>query len=291
MKVNILILNWKSTNAIKECVNSIILSNDKAFRIILINNFSSDSDLIEIKNIYNFYKEEIEIYLVENNDNIGYAGGNNSGVQYIENNNFDGNILILNPDIQISVDTISEMKKALVENIGIVTVRTLNPDGKIQYDAVKLTGFMQRNIITNKQSIATDYSRGSCMLINRLLVREIGLFDERFFLYWEEVDFSLRVKKTGKKLISITTSYVIQKDNSKSRNILAFYYFVRNAKLIRRNHKDYFSITSYLSFLTFTFLLIFRELKSLPVFKLYLLNYFAALRDSNSNKYYSKQLK
>ena len=234
MIINIFILNWNSSESANDCLKSIVASDDKYFRIILINNFSSKYDLVEIRSIYESFKNKIEIYLVENDTNLGYAGGNNKGLKFLEENNLQGDVLILNPDILVLTNTISEMKKALVDGVGIVTVRTLNADGKILFDAVNFKGFIQSNEIFNQDVISTYYSQGSCMLIKREIINKIGLFDERFFLYWEEIDFSLRVKNLGQKLISITGVQIIKKNNSDSRQPASFYYSVRNAKLIKR---------------------------------------------------------
>lgn len=288
MKINIFILNWNSAKTIKECLNRILASDDKNFRVILINNFSTNLDLIELRNIYDTFINNIEIYLIENDANMGYAGGNNKGFRFLTINNLSGNILILNPDILISENTISEMKKVLVENVGIVTVRTLDTQGKILFDAIKLKGFFQKNIITDKQIIDTDYSQGSCMLIKREIINEIGLFDGRFFLYWEEVDFSLRVKKMGKKLISITSTFVIRKENEISSFPLAFYYSVRNAKLIKSIHKNEFSTTSYYLYLIKMLLLSFKFIIKPPIFRDIIINYYVGLIDSFKGRYFSK---
>ena len=105
----------------------------------------------EIRNLYDLFKGIIEIYLIENKINQGYAGGNNEGIKFLIKNNLAGNILILNPDILISGNTISEMGKALNDDLGIVTVRTLNTKGEILFDSINLNGFSQKYIITNQQ--------------------------------------------------------------------------------------------------------------------------------------------
>jgi len=285
MKINILILNWNSAISVKECLNSIINSHDKIFRVILINNFSTNSDLIEIRNIYEFFKNIIEIYLIENDANLGYAGGNNQGFKFLTTNNFSGDILILNPDIQISENTISEMNKVLTDEIGIVTSRTLNPHGKILFDAIKLKGFLQKYIITDNPIIATDYSQGACMLIKREIINEVGFFDERFFLYWEEVDFSLRVRKSGKKLISTTTTQILRKNNDISRQPNAFYYSIRNANLIRSKHGDQFSWISYFIYLIYMFCLTIKFIPQFKIFRQVVTNYYYAINDSIANNY------
>jgi GT2 family glycosyltransferase len=286
--INVFILNWKSAKETKDCLNSIILSDNNNFRIILINNYSTQSDLIEIRGIYDDFKRKVEILLVENNSNLGYAGGNNEGFRILNIKNLSGDILIVNPDVRIFRNTISEMNKALTGDVGIVTVRTLNTEGKILFDAKKLNGFFQEDIITNGQKISTDYSQGSCMLIKREVLYDAGYFDERFFLYWEEVDFSLRVKKLGRKLIAITTTQIAKRHNTSIRQPDVFYYSVRNARLIKEKHPDIFSDLSYYCYLLVIFLLSVKFILKPRLFLMALSSYFMAIHDSYFNKYYAK---
>jgi GT2 family glycosyltransferase len=141
--VNILILNWESSESTRECLKSILLSDNHNFRVILINNFSTIADQDVIDSVYDSYKDKIEIYLIKNSSNLGYAGGNNSGVKFLAINKFSGDVLIINPDILISGSTISEMGMALTGNTGIVSIRTRDPEGKILFDAIKLKGYFR----------------------------------------------------------------------------------------------------------------------------------------------------
>lgn len=288
--INIFILNWESVTSVCQCINSILKSSDKEFRIILINNFSSDSDLDEIRRLYFLLKNTIDIHLVENVKNLGYAGGNNQGLHFLNKNNLSGDILIVNPDVLISENTIAEMRKALVSGVGIISVRTLDIEGKVLFDAIKLNGFFQKSIFTTHKNIITDYAQGSCLLINRELIDEIGLFDERFFLYWEEVDLSIRMKKKGVQLFSITTTQIIKNTNDFSRHPAAFYYSIRNARLIMKNHPDVFSNIAYVSYLFKMFLLTFSYLNRPTLFHKITCSYFLGIRDSILNKYFSKAL-
>lgn len=288
MTINIFILNWNSSESTKNCLDSIVASDDKSFRIILINNFYSKVDLVDIRSTYKSFKSKIEIYLVENDTNLGYAGGNNKGLKFLEDNKLQGDILILNPDILVLKNTISEMRKALVNGVGIVTVRTLNSEGKILFDAINFNGFMQSNVISGNEVFSTNYSQGSCMLIKRSIIDQIGLFDERFFLYWEEIDFSIRVKNLGQKLISTTITQIIKKSNSESRQPISFYYSVRNAKLIKEKHGGEFSNLAYLKYLLKMLLLTFKFILKPKLFLKVILNYFSAIHDSFLNKFYSK---
>jgi GT2 family glycosyltransferase len=179
----------------------------------------------------------------------------------------------------------------LIANVGIVTARTISPAGIILFDAIKLNGFFQKNIITNKEQIETDYSQGSCLLINRDMINKTGLFDERFFLYWEEVDFSIRVRESGWKLISITTTSVIRNRNNITTQPLAFYYSIRNARLIREKHLNFFSGSSYVLYLVKMFFLMGKFIFLPKILFSVVLNYFSAIHDSYNKIYYSKPKK
>ncbi len=289
--LNILILNWANADAVKDCILGLSRSDTRNFRIILINNFSGNEDLRKIESFVTDFSNMLKISLVENEKNLGYAGGNNAGIKFLFENNLQGNILILNPDVQVSPDTISEMQKALKEDVGVVSVRTLNPSGKILFDAFRLNGFFQKKIITNQPATPTDYSQGSCLLIKRDILSRTGLFDDRFFLYWEEVDFSLRVRKAGFKLTSINTSSVVRTENKEERQPDVFYYSLRNARLIMEKHPDKFSFAGYILYLIWTTIVGFKYIFKPKVFSRIIISCIDGLADSFRGRYYERRKK
>lgn len=288
MNINILIVNWCSAKTVSECIQAILLSDDKEYRIFIINNFSSTEDLNEIHSVYSYYKEFADIQLLENDANFGYAKGNNVGLRFIEDNQIEGDILILNPDVKISKNTISELKSNLTSDIGIITPRTYNSNGVLLYDAMRLVGFIQSRIITTNKLINTDYSQGSCLFIDRDTIRRVGLFDERFFLYWEEVDFSLRVRNAGKRLVAVTTTQIWRSSNCLSRQPLSFYYSLRNAKLLRSKHGASFSLVAYWVYVFYIFILAMKFVSKPRLFAECFWNCCYGLMDSWRGKYYSR---
>jgi len=212
------------------------------------------------------------------------------GIQGIEKNGFAGDILILNPDIRISPNTISAMAKVMTADIGIVSVRTMDDEGKVLFDSIRLKGFFQKYIITRNKEETTDYAQGSCLMIKRDIIAKIGLFDERFYLYWEEVDFSIRVRKSGWRLVSITTTTVTRLKNRITRQPLAFYYSVRNARLIKQKHPDFFSNCSYILYLLKTFFLTGKFIFKPILFISVIMNTFSGIQDSFNGIYFAKPL-
>lgn len=233
--INIIILNWNSSKDTLELIHSIFDSNFKEYRIIIVDNNSD----IENKNIIKqFINKYTNIRLILNNNNAGYTGGNNIGYNYIAENQLDGNILIINPDIRIQKDTLFKLNKTMDNNIGIVTCSAFNKNKHKLYDYIKLSGLQQKWLETKKSTIETDYAAGSCMLLNRSLIDDIGLFDDKFFLYWEEVDLAFRTIKNNYKILSITDTYVIRKDNGRERSINSIYYLTRNIFILEYKYKS-----------------------------------------------------
>jgi GT2 family glycosyltransferase len=230
--INILVLNWNSSRDVESLILSIIKSTYKSYRLILIDNNSQADEITKLTQIYEEYKGHIKISILLNNKNYGYAEGNNKGYQFVCKNNFDGDIMIVNPDIKILPNTINEMHKLLINDVGAVMVRTKDINSTILYDYLRLNGLFQKWFITDSGVIETDYIAGSCVLLKREVVDSISLFDKDFFMYWEEVDLSFRIKSAGYKLLSTTNTSVTRRKNSKVRSSNAMRYLSRNSCLI-----------------------------------------------------------
>ncbi len=233
--INILIVNWNSSDKIEKLLSSIIKSNYKDIRIISIDNASAKEDLENLVKLYNDFKETINIHLLCNNENLGYAGGNNKGYEYLIKKSFEGNILIVNPDIILEENTIEELQKNILKDVAIVMCRTMTTDYKHLYDFILLKGLKQFWLTTDNIKIESDYAAGSCMLLNRKVIDKIGLFNEDYFLYWEEVDLSLRARKNEYKIISTTATSIYRENNSKERSLMSLYYLTRNVFILKKN--------------------------------------------------------
>ncbi|HFG2077370.1 TPA: glycosyltransferase, partial [Vibrio cholerae] len=218
-------------------MNSLKKSNNQLFRIVLIHNGSDD--WTELLSLSEKYEHCFETHIIKNNDNLGYAGGNNSGLNYLIKRQLDGDILIANPDIEVTEYTLDSMLDAFIDNqnVGAVMIRTTNLNGEILYDSISLLGLFQKYIRTEKKYIETDYVAGSFFLVKREIAERLGLFDDTFFMYWEEVDLSFRIQRLGFKTISTTNSIIARKKNAEIRSFNAIFYSVRNSFLISGKYR------------------------------------------------------
>jgi GT2 family glycosyltransferase len=244
--INIIVVNWNDSETIKKCLPSIMASDYPSYRVIVVDNGSNAEELIALTILEEKFKGTC-VYFAHNAENLGYCGGNNAGLQYIVDSGFDGDVMILNPDVEMEHNTLSVMAAAMVEGVGIVTPRVVHPSGKVLFDGIRLKGYRQEFVIGHSgMPVSTDFAQGTCMLIRRSLIDRIGLFDERFFFYWEEVDLSIRAKRAGFKLAVANQTKITKADNPIEKVPTCFYYSVRNARLIRRKHLSSFTRAGYI---------------------------------------------
>ncbi len=192
----------------------------------------------------NFLKHKKQLIIIENKKNYGFAKGNNIGMDYALKNLNPDYILLLNNDTVVDKDFL----KILVREgetdpkIGFLGPKMYyydNPDviwcigGKIDWKLARglHVGINETDIGQYPTKIDFDYINGSCLLIKRRVLEEIGLFDEKFFLYFEETDLALRASKKGYKNTYIPNAKILHKVSKSGGGIkkeIGLYYITRN---------------------------------------------------------------
>ncbi len=199
MNIHVVILNWNGKDDTIACLRS--LQPCGSLRIIVVDNGSHDHSAEEIR------RQFPEIQVLETGVNLGYAGGNNVGIQEALKQGAQA-VLLLNNDTIIQPGFI----QALVHSAGAkpevgiwggYPLRFSNPEildhlgglwnsAKGDFDLVGIKaprGF--------KTESTLDYVCGCSILIRREVFEKIGFLEPQFFLFWEEADFAMRAKKAG----------------------------------------------------------------------------------------------
>ena len=250
-KVAVVIINWKKYDMTAKCVKSILNSTYSNFKIILVDN---ESDKGKVKNFK--YKNKIEI--IQNKENEGFSKANNIGIDYVLKNNYDYTIL-LNNDTIVEKNLIEVLlKTAHAKNFSVVQPLILNYHNDDIWNAGGKINYFFGNFITRKElgnsldssHELTEWFTGCCCLFKTKIFKEIGKLDERFFAYYEDVDFSLRLKKHGYK-IGFTTeiqvyhyeSFSSISNNSKGGKLSPYVHYlnIRNHILVLKKHIDLFN--------------------------------------------------
>ncbi|AMQ19533.1 glycosyl transferase family 2 [Thermococcus peptonophilus] len=215
------------------------------------------------KPAYEKFDPNRRMILIKNKDNYGFAGGNNVGIKFALSVLTSDYILLLNNDTVVHPGFLTELVKVASsnKNIGAISPKIhYYWNGKIQYcgKTHKLGPIwttMHKSCKPNKMDkgissslINTDEIHGACMLVKKDTLLSFGFLDEDYFAYWEETDFSLRLRKGGISLAVASLSTIWHKVGN--RNILkktirpiSAYLFGRNMILIiLKNYTEFYKL-------------------------------------------------
>ncbi len=174
--------------------------------------------------------------------NLGYAGGNNVGIRAVLNENPRPRfVLIMNNDCALERNALEAMVNLAEshQDTGIVGPVIRNLDGTHQTSGARLTFWSIRRFPVEPDAVrVVDFVSGACMLVPLPVIEEIGLLDEQFFHYGEDVDFCVRVRAAGFKILVAPDAVVRHRRHNSLGGVspqLA-YYAVRNSFLFARKH-------------------------------------------------------
>lgn len=158
--------------------------------------------------------KKIPLVLIQNDCNAGYSGGNNVGIRYALKKNADY-IWLLNNDTVITNTTLKELLYRVKsgENLGLLgtLIYHASEPSKIQaYGGGKIMKVLGVDQFAYSPGVI-DYVSGTSLFIKREVIEQVGLLDEKFFFYWEDVDYSRRVLEKGWKLGVASNAIVYHK--------------------------------------------------------------------------------
>jgi GT2 family glycosyltransferase len=206
--IYILILNYNGYDDTKKCLATLhyLKATNYSIKVVVIDNGSSAGQLEKLKKLLQSYKT---ILLMENGKNMGFAAGNNVGIRYALSHKADF-ILLLNNDTISDMNYLQSCIKRDVPIISpVVKYQEFKDQKRLIYDLGGVvnwtTGRTTHNNVYQKEMdhfkekkpIVVDYVAGCCMLVKREVFEWIGLLDEKYFIYFEDVDFCIEAKKHG----------------------------------------------------------------------------------------------
>lgn len=250
--LSVVIVNWNTCDELGECLRSVYKVGGPSMEFIVIDNASADGSADMVR------QEFPQTTLIVNDDNLGFAKASNQGILASSGRY----VMLLNPDSVV----LDGMFDALVrfgdknQDTGIFGPKILNPDGSLQYSCRRfptLAAGVFRNTFVGRLFPNNTYTRdylmtewdhsvprdvdwvsGAAMVIRRKLIEEIGLLDEQFFMYCEDVDMGYRAVQKGWRVSYCPMASVIHvrakgSDQDPNRMILEFHrsmykFFLKN---------------------------------------------------------------
>lgn len=249
----VLLLNWNGVELTIPCIDSLQNGTIKPTKIFVVDNASIDDSVSILKENYPF------IDLIQNETNLGFTGGNNVGFEKILNNHYDY-IWVLNNDTLVDEHCLCNLIETMETDKTIAAT-----SGKIFYDdpsdviwyagatfnkytlRSKHKGDMEKDIGQFNTPEDVFFISGCCMFIRRNTLVTVGLFDNNFFAYSEDLDWCLRANKLKLRLSYTPKAIVYHKvsasfkktttnKNGGTSSPFAIYLTTRNRIYIIRKH-------------------------------------------------------
>jgi GT2 family glycosyltransferase len=238
----VVVVNYGSSKLLE--TNLVELSRScEALRCVVVDNYSSDAERVEIEQL----ARSEEWTLITSSTNVGFGAGANRGV---ERAIADGarTLLLLNPDASITCESLERIRRHLAANPrSLVSPRVDRPDGAVWFRGGTLEMDRGRTRSRPVHPGAPDevpWLSGACLATTAATWRELGGFDLDYFLYWEDVDLSVRATAAGIDLrvlddVVATHDEGGTQERSSSDFSWDYYFFnIRNRLLYAYKHLD-----------------------------------------------------
>jgi GT2 family glycosyltransferase len=254
MDLSIIIITWNSQEFIQNCLDSIFLSQRNfESEVIMVDNGSSDQTTKIIETLYP------QVNLIQNKKNLGYAKANNQGIEESQGKY----VLLLNPDTQVLENSLALVYEFMEENpqVGALGPKLLNPDKTIQpsvrefptfstliwefsglsrlFPKSRIFGRWRMGYFAFDQTREVDQPMGSCLMLRRETLEEVGILDENFPMFFNDVDLCNRIKNAEWKIYFYPRAEVIHQKGASTSQVkrrmiwlshLAFFRFFRKHK-------------------------------------------------------------
>jgi GT2 family glycosyltransferase len=218
--LSIIIVSWNTARLLEDCLASIFANPPTSpFEIWVVDNASTDESPRMVRERFP------QVRLVENRGNVGFARANNQAMQICTGKH----TLLLNPDTLVSPGALQALVDFLDRHpeAGAVGARLLNPDGSLQVsshprptlarelwrlfhlDALLAYSEYPLSKWETNQPREVDLLMGACLLLKKEVLDQVGLLDEDYFIYSEEIDLCYRIQRAGWRLYWVPQAEVV----------------------------------------------------------------------------------
>lgn len=224
MDVSIVIVSWRVKDLLRCCLASVYQqTRDLEFEVFVVDNNSGDETNEMVA------RDFPDVHLIANRQNVGFARANNQAIARARGTF----VLLLNPDTEVVGEAVGRAVRFMRarKDVGITGVKMFNPDGSLQQSVRRFPTFCSMALLMLKlhrlfpaaRAMKTylagdfDYTRqqsvdqvmGAFFMVRAEVFKKIGLLDEKFFIWFEEVDFCRRARQAGFRTAYLPDSHII----------------------------------------------------------------------------------
>ena len=225
MDLSVTIVSYNTRELLRGCLTSVIstLSSRLNHEVLVVDNASTDGSAAMVQDDFP------QVRLLINKENRGFAAASNQAI----GQSGGRHIVLLNPDTVVAEGALDGMVKFLDEHaqVGVVGPKLLHPDGNLQHSAFafptlpmifldfsplnhrlidsRLNGRYPRALYEAGEPFPVDHPLGAGLMVRRKVIEEVGLLDEGFFMYCEEIDWCMRIKKAGWRIYCFPQAEIV----------------------------------------------------------------------------------
>lgn len=247
--LSLIIINWNTRDLVRQCLASVYAhSPEGKFEVFVVDNASTDDSVAMVQAHFP------QVRLIQNHENVGFARANNQAIQVCAGHY----VLLLNSDTKVmpgALETLVQFMEAHPE-AGAAGAQILNPDGSLQlscYPAPTLSRELWRVLHLDavwhygqyrmadwslETSREVDALLGACLILRREALDRVGLLDEDYFMYSEEIDLCYRLRQGGWRVYWVPVSKVIHYGGQSTQQVGSkmFLHLYKSKVLYFRKH-------------------------------------------------------
>jgi len=252
--LSILIVNWNTRDFLDACLHSLMRDIvGKKAEIIVVDNASTDGSADMVRDKYPSVK------LIQNETNVGYARGNNQAMKLASHEYY----LLLNPDTEVTEFALERLLDFMISypGVGAAGCRLIHPNGVVQrsvrtfptpdvilFEALGLSKLFPRHRWFGKYRMGwwnyadlreVDQPMGSCLILRRKAIEEVGGMDEEFPIFFNDVDLCYRLKRAGWRIYFVPDATVIHHGGRSTSQVRREMIIESHRSLLRFYEKHY----------------------------------------------------
>jgi GT2 family glycosyltransferase len=223
LDLSIIIVSWNVRKLLANCLQTIDSGRGELnLEVIVVDAGSVDGSPEMLREQFAW------VNLVARSDNVGFPKGNNIGIERARGRH----IMLLNPDTEVIGDALSQMVAYLNQHldVGVVSGMLINPDGSIQssrrrfptfgtavFESTWFEPYAPHSLIRDyyaedlplDEPVDVDWLTGASLMVRHEVIDEVGLMDEAYFMYSEELDWCRRIKDAGWRIVFLPSAEII----------------------------------------------------------------------------------
>jgi N-acetylglucosaminyl-diphospho-decaprenol L-rhamnosyltransferase len=261
-RLAVVIVSWNVRELLADCLRSLFADVERAnlyAHVWVVDNASADGTPEMVAEAFP------SVHLIASQENLGFAAGNNRALRKIADlqSPIPEYIWLLNPDTEVQPGATAALLSALEARpeVGMVGAKLLYPDGSLQHSAFRFPGLMQlifeffslparlydapfngrypRCLYDREAPFPVDHPLGAAMMVRSDVFAQVGLMDEEYWMYCEEIDWCWRIRKAGWEILCAPAAQVVHHSGQSTAQVPTSSFvnlWISRARLYARHH-------------------------------------------------------